>query len=58
MCEIIGVTTMETGRAEPGPGTTFEMPGIGVGGQSTLGGGDTKFLPEKYVLKIIKMLEF
>jgi len=30
---------------------------IGVGAQSTLGGG-TKFLPEKYVLKISKMPEF
>jgi len=29
---------------------------IGVGAQSTLGG--TKFLPEKYVLKISKMPEF
>jgi len=29
---------------------------IGVGAQSTLGG--TKFLPEKYVLKINKMPEF
>ena len=31
---------------------------IGVGAQSTLGGGGTKFLPEKYVLKISKMSEF
>jgi len=30
---------------------------IGVGAQSTLAGG-TKFLPEKYVLKISKMPEF
>jgi len=30
---------------------------IGVGAQSTLGGG-TKFLPEKYILKISKMPEF
>ena len=29
---------------------------IGVGAQSTLGG--TKFMPEKYVLKISKMPEF
>jgi len=31
---------------------------IGVGAQSTLGGGGTKFLPEKCVLKISKMPEF
>jgi len=31
---------------------------IGVGAQSTLGGGGTKFLPEKYVFKISKMPEF
>jgi len=30
MCEIIGVTTIETGRAEPGPGPTIEMPGSAV----------------------------
>ena len=29
---------------------------VRIGAQSTLGG--TKFLPEKYVLKISKMLEF
>ena len=31
---------------------------IGVGAQSTLGGGGTTFLPEKYVWKINKMPEF
>jgi len=31
---------------------------IGVGAQSTLGGGGTKFLPEKYVLKISRLAEF
>jgi len=37
---------------------TLDFANIGVGAQSTLGGGGTKFLLEKYVLKISKMPEF
>jgi len=36
--------------------STWPVSRIGVGAQSTIGG--TKFLPEKYVLKISKMPEF